>query len=142
MEVLNQHLLLELLDKMPMDVLDAHPYFGTFVRINAVDKYAQFTEIRLNLCDWKFLEDLNIRASSDDESTNWKSVIATLNGCKLLSLVHHNEKYLELKFSDGKSFMLNANTEYYGDDGELIVFYAPDKYSIEYSPEKGYFVPD
>ncbi len=131
-------ILKELLCKMPMCVVKAYPYFGTFVRIYLFDVDGQSISIRINLCDWIFSENSKVLATSSSDSNKWAEMIAILVGSKLLDIVQHNAECLELVFESGKSFVLKANLEEYEIEDELIVIYVPEKYGIGYSPKRGF----
>lgn len=130
--------LLDFVHTMPMNVIAAYPYFGTFVCFELTDVNDQPVRIRILMSDWLFKEKTEILASSSSNMEGCKSSIALLEGSKLLTLVQRDTESLELIFEKDKSFVLNANLEEYEDEDELLTIFVPEKYGIDYSTKYGF----
>ena len=130
-------ILSELLGNMPMVIVKADPYFGSFIRFDAVSNDGSAILIRIYLCDWCLVENSKVRATSSSDIENWSSIIGSLDGCKLLDFLVHATELLELVFDSNRSMLLRANLEEYGNDDDLLrIIY--DGSLVGYSPASGF----
>lgn len=123
---------------LPLKVVEASPYFGTFVLIKVVTSDGQDINIRALMCDWGLRNNDKILASSGGEIGKFKQDFHSLVGSHLIDIAKHEDECLELIFDTGKSFVLSANLEQYENDDELITIYIPGQYEIQYTPSKGF----
>lgn len=123
---------------LPLKVVEASPYFGTFVLIKVMTSDGQEVNIRALMCDWCLRDNDKILASSGAEVGKCKQDFYSLVGSHLVDIAKNEGECLELIFDTGKSFVLSANLEQYENDDELITIYVPGQYEIRYTPSKGF----
>jgi hypothetical protein len=123
---------------LPLKVVEASPYFGTFVLIKVVTSDGQDIKIRALMCDWCLKNKNKILVSSGGEMEKCKQDFHSLVGSQLIDIAKNEGECLELIFDTGKSFVLIANLEQYENDDELITIYVPGQYEIRYTPSKGF----
>ncbi len=134
---LGQKILDEFNSTLPMRVISAEVYFGTFVRFNLADVTFHPLTLRAYMTDWKLVDGSEILTTSYGTREEWAE-IGCLAGDLLSEIEYVNGDCLVLLFASGKSFILNSNLVDYAPEDEMLTIYAPDKFGLGYSPKRGF----
>jgi len=123
---------------LPLKVVKAEPYWGTFVRIEFEDTFGNPIEIRSYLSDWILREGEKVIVTSNMDKACWNEPIAALAGLRLLELSVPVVHSLQLRFDSDMFFMVNENLEVYDSTDSLLTIDADERFNIEYVPETGF----
>lgn len=129
--------LAELRTQFPATVVKVDPYFGSFIRLDLVNRYGSSMSVHLYLCHWEFLENSVSLATSNSDSETWRSTLGSLVQSELIDLIQRSESSLALVFRAERSIVVSADLFEYECEDDLMWMTLSD-HIVAYSPKGGF----